>query len=216
MRTTTPTRVVGIVAGSLSALLAVVLLLAGGGLLWAVDAKTDSGGYFGTATHRYATPTRALATEDIDLGNVPGDLGELRIRPQGDVFVGVARRADVDAYLAGVAHDEVTDVEFDPFRLDSRRRAGTRVPAAPASRDFWVASETGGKPLTWKARKGHWSVVVMNADGSPGVDVGAKVEVKVPFLHRLALGLLLGGGVLALLGGGLLAIAARSRVATPA
>jgi hypothetical protein len=216
MRNTTPTRVAGIVAGSLSALLAVVLLLAGGGLLWAVDSKTSSDGYFGTGTHRYATPTRAIATQDIDLDDLPGDLADLRIRPQGDVFVGVARRADVERYLAGVAHEEITDADYSPFKVTYARRAGSRAPVAPASQDFWVASTTGGKPLAWDVRDGHWSVVVMNADGAAGVDVGAKVEVKVPFLRKLAIGLLAGGGILALMGGALLTIAAKSRVATPA
>ncbi len=219
MKNTTPTRVFGIVAGSLSALLAVVLLLAGGGLLWAVDSHTDDAGYFTTSTHQYKTPTRALATQDLDVGDaVFGShrLADLKVRPDGDVFIGVGDRDKVDAYLAGVSHDEVSDVDFDPFKLDYRRREGDRTPAAPASQDFWVASATGGKPLSWPVHKGHWSVVVMNADASPGVDVGARVEVKVPFLHKLAIGLLLGGGALALLGGGLLTLAARSRVATPA
>jgi hypothetical protein len=219
MRNTTPTRVFGIVAGSLSALLAVVLLLAGGGLLWAVDSHTDDAGYFATASHRYATPTRALATEDLDVGDAvfgAHRLADITIRPDRDVFIGVADRDKAGAYLAGVSHDEITDVDYDPFKVRSTRREGARAPAAPASQDFWVATATGGKPLTWPVQKGHWAVVVMNADGSPGVEVGAKVEVKVPFLHRIALGLLIGGGALGLLGGALLTLAARSRVATPA
>jgi hypothetical protein len=219
MRNTTPTRVFGIVAGSLSALLAVVLLLAGGGLLWAVDSHTNDAGYFATSSHRYATPTRALATQDLDVGDaVFGShrLASINVRPDKDVFIGVADRDKVDAYLAGVEHDEISDVDFDPFKLSYERRTGSHAPAAPASQDFWVASATGGKPLSWQVRKGHWSVVMMNADGSPGVDAGAKVEVKVPFLRKLAVGLLIGGGVFGLLGGALLTVAARSRVATPA
>ncbi len=47
----TPSRLFGIIAGSLSGLAAVVLLLAGGGLLWAVDPHTDNDGYFGTKSH---------------------------------------------------------------------------------------------------------------------------------------------------------------------
>jgi hypothetical protein len=216
MRTTTPSRVVGIVAGSLSALVAVVLLLAGGGLLWAVDSNMDRDGYFGTSAHRYSTPTRAIATQDIDLDDIPGDIADLRIRPRGDVFVGVGPRDEVRRYLAGVSHEEITDADFSPFRVGYARRDGSRAPASPGAQDFWVASSTGGRQLDWDARKGHWSVVVMNADGSPGVDVDAEVAVKVPFLRRLAIAFLVGGGILALMGGLLLTLAARSRVATPA
>ena len=46
-----PSRILGIVAGSLSGIAAIVLLLAGGGLLWAVDSHTRDDGYFGTKSH---------------------------------------------------------------------------------------------------------------------------------------------------------------------
>src|SRR4051812_8325290 len=87
-----PSRILGIIAGSLSGLLAVVLLLGGGGLLWAVNTHTDDDGYFGTKSHEYATATRAIATHDIDLDDLPGTAASLRIRPEGAVFVGVAKR----------------------------------------------------------------------------------------------------------------------------
>jgi hypothetical protein len=223
----TPARIIALVAGSLAATLAVVLLLAGGGVLWAVDSNTTGDGYFETATHGYATPTVALATEDLDLDNgAPGwifDSGRLarlrvRARAERDVFIGVGPREAVDEYLAGVAHDELTDLDVDPFEVRYRRLEGERRPAAPTSQRFWVASATGGRALEWPVRKGRWSVVVMNVDASPGVSVAATVAVKVPFLHHLGLGLMIAGGVLALLGGGLLALTAfsRSRASIPA
>jgi hypothetical protein len=210
-------RVATIVGGSLSAVVAVVLLLAGGGLLWAVDSNMDEDGYFGTSMHRYATPTRAIATEDIDLDDVPGRLADLRIRPRGDnVFVGVGPRDEVRRYLAGVSHEEVVDADFSPFRVSMDRHQGSRAPEAPGRQDFWVASSTGGRELDWDTRAGEWSVVAMNADGSPGVALDAEVAVKVPFLRRLAIGFLTGGVILGLMGGALLVVAARGRAATPA
>jgi hypothetical protein len=212
----TTSRSLGIIAGSLSGLLAVVLLLGGGGLLWAVGSHTDDDGYFGTKSHEYATTTRAIATHDIDLDDLPGTAASLRIRPEGPVFVGVAKRTDVQAYLAGVDRDEIEDVDFYPFKVRYDRLAGTRVPAAPASQGFWVATGTAGKPLQWHVREGKWSVVAMNRDGSPGVRFEAKVEAKVPVLHRLAIWALIAGGVIAAIATALLTWAARSRVATPA
>jgi hypothetical protein len=212
----TPSRILGIVAGSLSGLAAIVLLLAGGGLLWAVDSHTDGDGYFGTRSHHYATNTRAIATHDIDLDDLPGRAASLRIRSEGGVFVGVARRADAQAYLAGVERDEIEDVDFWPFKVGYDRVPGHRAPAPPASQDIWVATGSGGKPLHWRVREGDWSVVAMNADGSPGVDFAAKVEAKVPIVHTLAIWALIIGGALAALATALLVWAARSRVATPA
>ena len=56
----------------------------------------------------------------------------------------------------------------------------------------------------------------MNRDGSPGVSFGARVEAKIPILHRLAIWALIAGGVIAVIATALLTWAARSRVATPA
>ena len=212
----TPSRMFGIIVGSLSGLAAVVLLLAGGGLLWAVNSHTDDDGYFGTKSHQYATTTRAIATHDIDLDDLPGNAASLRIRPQGPVFVGVAKRSDVQAYLAGVDRAEIEDVDFFPFKVSYDRFPGSRAPARPESQDIWVATGTAGKPLQWRVREGDWSVVAMNRDGSPGVEFGAKVEARIPILHRLAIWGLILGGVLAVGATALLTWAARSRVATPA
>ena len=165
-----------------------VLIAAAAALLWAGHYKTDDDGYYTSASHTYSTPTRALTTENLDINTgVPGwldasdHLGRIRIDPQGTgAFVGVARTRDVNAYLDQVAHDEITDLDFDPFTLDTARRAGEGRPAMPAAQTFWAATSTGGRTLEWKVRKGDWTVVTMNADGSPGVRVDATAGAKVP------------------------------------
>jgi hypothetical protein len=88
--------------------------------------------------------------------------------------------------------------------------------APPERQDVWVATGTGGKPLQWKVREGDWSIVAMNRDGSPGVSFGAKVQARIPFLHRIAVWALIAGGLLTVIATALLTWAARSRVATPA
>src|SRR5262245_5799630 len=155
LATMSASRILGIVSGSLAGIAAVVLLLGGGGLLWAVDHHTDGDGYFTTKSHEYTTPTRAIATHDIDLDDLPGNAASLRIRPENDVFVGVARRQDVQAYLAGVDRAEIEDVDFFPFKVGYDHLAGTRTPKPPASQDFWVATGTAGKPLQWHVKEGR-------------------------------------------------------------
>src|SRR3954469_25115385 len=203
--------VVALVVGGLAALVAFVLLAGAGTLLWASHYKTDDDGFYTSSTHTYSTPTRALTTENLD--NATGvpewldatdHLGRVRIDPQGTGgFVGIARTADVNRYLDGVAHDEIADVDLDPFKLETTRRPGEGRPAVPTAQTFWAAISTGGHTLEWKVRKGDWTVVTMNADGSSHVRVAAKVGAKVPLVGELGWilaipGVLLGGAAIAL------------------
>jgi hypothetical protein len=104
------------------------------------------------------------------------------------VFVGVARTDDVDRYLRGTAYTTVTDIDADPFGVwfdpSYRDSTGEARPAPPAKRDFWAASASGAgeQSVEWKVRDGDWSVVVMNADGSRGVDTSVSAGAKLPFV----------------------------------
>ena len=208
--------VVALVAGSMGAFVAFLLIAAASALLWAGDYKTDDG-YYTTDSHTYASPTRALVTESLDVGSDVPDwlnrsdrLGSLRIDPAGlGAFVGIARTSDVNAYLDGVAHDEIADLDYDPFSLDTTRRAGEGRPAVPAAQTFWAATSTDGRALDWKVRKGEWSVVAMNADGTPGVSVDAKVGAKLPLIGGLGWGLAIPGAVLGLVAIALIVAGAR-------
>jgi hypothetical protein len=208
--------VVAVVAGSLAGLLALVLVVLGSGLLWAAQYKTDDG-YYTTASHTYSSPTRALTTESLDVDSGVPDwldaserLGRVRIDPSGSgAFVGIARTRDVDAYLDQVAHDQVNDLEFDPFTLDTTRRAGEGRPAMPAAQTFWAATSVDGRALDWKVRKGEWTVVMMNADGSPGVSVDATAGAKIPLIGDLAWWLAIPGALLGAIALALVAFGAR-------
>jgi hypothetical protein len=209
------------VTGGVVAFLAIILIAAGAALFWVSDNKTDADGYYTTATHTYSSPTRALTTQNLDVGgDAPGWLfssdtfGHVRVDPRATdsgkpVFVGIARTRDVDTYLEGVQHDEVSDLDFDPFTLDKSRRAGEGRPAMPAAQTFWAASSADGRPLDWKVRSGDWSVVMMNADGSPGVSVDASVGANAPLIRELAWWLTIPGAVLGLIALGLVGLGAR-------
>ena len=63
-----------------------------------------------------------------------------------------------------------------PFHVEYRHREPASVARArPATQRFWDASVQGdgAQALAWDVEDGDWSVVVMNADGSPGVDAGS-------------------------------------------
>lgn len=209
-----PPRVAALIAGGLAGFIAFAFLVSGAAVLWA-DSKKDDRGYLNTSSERFATGTRALATEDLDIDAggsdwfVDRDLyGKVRleVKPHADkdVFVGIARSSDVAGYLRQTDHTVVTDVSYDPFDADYRDHAGGR-PAPPAEQDFWATSTHGAGPqsLTWDVESGSWSIVVMNADGSPGVDAGVSAGADVPVLPVIGWSLLGTGTVLLAVGGGL-------------
>ncbi len=222
-------RIVLIIVGSLLALVGLGLFVAGGALTIAHGTLRDSDGFFTTSTERFATPTRAIASEDLSVVEggpqevADNNLATVRLRATPSdsttpVFVGIGRASDVDRYLSGIEQDRIRKVDFDPFRVDYTRRSGDTAPAPPASQNFWVAraTGTGSQTLQWNVAGGDWSVVVMNADGSPGVDVAASVGAKIKYLVEIAVGLLIAG--LVLLGGSIamLVVGIRGRRRSPA
>ena len=222
-RRSSPARVLYVVAGSLAALAAAGLLTLGGLALWA-DGEKDRDGYITTHERGFSTTARALATEnmDIDLDGVDwimdtNDFGKVRLEVESQtgkpVFVGIARSSDVSDYLRGVSHATLTDVDYSPFSATYRPHDGDRRPGRPARRDFWDVSTqgTGTQTLTWDVRDGDWQVVVMNADGSPGVWADVSAGAKAPFLSAVGWSSLGGGVVLLLASAGLIALGMRER-----
>jgi hypothetical protein len=181
-------------------------LLLAAGIAGVVTRASSDGGYVSTGTHAYSSSGRAIVTDAMDVGVFP-DWLVARIRLTAGsgkpLFVGIGRRADVDRYLAGVAHSTIEDVTYGRFEVSYTTQPGSALPARPATQSFWEASSTGSgtQTVSWKVRHGSWRVVVMNADGSRGVATDAKVGATVHgalevVIVALALGLaLLAGGV---------------------
>ncbi len=203
-------RVTALAIGSVLVLVAVVLLGGGGTALWADRTQRDPAGYITTDVHRFSTSGSALVTERTDLGTAgtgwlysPGVLDEARIRvvpakPGSTLFVGIGPSVDVDRYLAGVSQTLIAD-----FWTGSVESVGGGSPeSAPASQNFWVASDTGTgtRTVTWDPTAGSWTVVVMNADTRPGVDVRADLGAWLPAVPWIGVGLLAGGAIF-LIGG---------------
>lgn len=197
-------RITAVVVGSLLALISLGLL-SGGGLAFWGEFQRDSG-YVTTSAHEFSTAGSALTTERIQLGSAgvgwlyaPGLLDKVRIRvtptTAGEpVFVGIGPSDDVDRYLGGVRHTVITDYWGDSVEPVG---GGTTV-SPPTKQGFWAASTTGAgeTSLRWNPRSGSWTVVVMNANGRPGVDVTADLGARVPNLLWIGIGLFAVGAVL--------------------
>jgi hypothetical protein len=212
-------RIAAIAGGVLLGLVSLGLLVGAGVGLWADFTQRDSG-YVTTGVHEFSTSESALATEPTELGSAgvgwmyaPGLLDEVRIRVTptdagSPLFVGIGRSKDVDRYLAGVRHTLISD--FWENRTETVD--GSSAVAAPSTQAFWAASSSGSgtRSLEWDPVDGSWTVVVMKADGQPGIDVEADLGARMPALRWIALGaLVLGAAFMA--GGALLIVGAIRR-----
>src|SRR3954462_1735076 len=169
----TPQRNQGaVIAGVVLAVVAAAVLVLAG-ISFYGNSKTDSAGYLTNKSDPFTTSTHALATDELDVVGSgwlmdTGAVGDIRLRadPRNGkpLFVGIARSADVDAYLRRSQYAEITDVDYDPFHVTYRSHGGTERPATPAEQDIWAAQThgSGTQTLNWTAKDGTWSVVVMN------------------------------------------------------
>jgi hypothetical protein len=210
-------RVVAIVFGVLGVLVGAALI-AGASTILIEDRDAD--GFYVTEEYTFERSSHAIVYEDVDiLSDAPSwlvdrvtDPVDLRIQATSvggeGLFMGIAATADADQYLSGVAYDEVTSLDVDGSTIASveyQSHPGTAVPMAPGGEGFWAASIEGAGPQTldWSLESGSWTVVVMNADASAGVDAdlifGAKISnIVVVAWIVMAIGLIsvLGGGYL--------------------
>ena len=214
-------RVVAIVVGCVLGLLGLGMLVAGiaGTVVYGV--ARDDDGFFRTDEIHLATPTSAITSDSLDLGGSPGDADwltergdfatiTLDLRPGGsgqEVFAGIGHTDDVKTYLAAVSVDRVSDYDDSSSTVSYERQAGSATPGLPGEQTFWVAEVTTAQPgaMTWEVEGGDWTVVIMNADASPGIDTNARVGIKIDWLLPVAIVLIV-VGVVMLVGGILLAV----------
>ena len=204
------------------------ILTGGTALAIAQAAATDDDGYFRFTLDRVESDGVAVATTHLWLDDVDDEAGpwvfdwldlDLRLRVEGaaatdDVFVGIARSADVHRYLSRMDYSEVTGL--DHRTPEYRQVLGLTAIDSPLDQDFWTvsASGTGEQEVTWDARGGRWSVVVMNADGSPDVSADIEVGARSDAVTPIAVTLIVLGGIWTGLAIVLIVIGARGRRTT--
>jgi hypothetical protein len=216
-------RIVSVVIGALLALCSLGALGAGGVAVWA-DTAHRNAGYVDLSGASYATTGRALASGTISVHGgwdwLRPLIGQARIRvtgteSPGGVFAGIAPASAASRYLSGAAYTTVTGYGGPGQRID---HPGSRAPQRPGSTPIWAVRASGAHAasLLWTMPDGDWTVVVMNADGSPGVAVRADVGASLPALAWLATEFLAGGTVLALVAFACIVIPVRMASAGPA
>lgn len=221
-------RVVGGIVAAVFLMLAVALVMGAGLVKLADTAMRDDAGYVTGTTTSWSSPGYALRTESVDLetGSTSFDLphrllGTVRVTaeattPDG-VFVGVARTADVDTYLAGVAQSTVDDPFAEDGTAGTTYVDGGPLEVAPADADIWTesASGTGTRSITWEPEPGSWTLVVLTGDGTAPVGADVTIGAELPGLDALAAVLLVSGLVLGGLAGIGLWLVLRTREEAP-
>lgn len=199
----------------LLAVAAAALLVFGGFVAAVGGAVRLLGGDRGTlaAEGRVSTPARVLVIPGRAIGGGGGDGRRvsvtLRDGTAGDVRLLLAPQVALRAWLRGVDHASVRDVRTDPLRLEVERRPGG--PPRPAPTTFAAAERDrdGHLNLDWREKEKRAAVLVRRS-GAPGITAEVRFTADAPGLARVALALLVAGGVLTLLGllGGVAALVA--------
>ena len=177
---------------------ALMVLVGPDGTFSLPDTHAASNGYaltFDSISVRGTLPTHGSLATTIRL--------DIRSNDGKAVFVGIGPAAQVRRYLAGVAVDRVIQVNW-PGGVRTEAVTGSRAPDPPGDQVFWAASDSGSgsRSVSWTLTSGDWTIVIMNADGSPGLDVNGSGSVTLKLLGPVSVGLLVLG--LALLVGGTL------------
>lgn len=211
-------RVVLFVLGGVLLVIGALAAIAGGALM----ALFGSSNTLSSGTQQVSTQTRALISSADSIQGASGAqtvFGSVRLRitaaPSGTghhLFLGIGPAGAVDRYLSGVRHDVATDVSVTPFHLTLVRHSGTATPPPPGSQSFWVARASGDHPtLRWAVKSGSYRLVAMNTDASAPVAFAGGVDLTIPHLFDIGIGLLIGGIVLLLIAIVLIVAGARAR-----
>ena len=206
-----PSRVVALVIGCLLLLPGIGLLFAGGAIGIGYAVARNDAGYFQTSLTDLRSPTSAITAETPSLTTdvqtstwwINTLDTDLRLRVTADssdtqTFVGIGPTPQVDTYLTGIAHDSITGIASGSAPLYRANPGTGQVETPPAGQTFWVAqtSGPGTQELSWHPTNGQWTVVIMNANGSPGITTAGTVEIQADFLLPFAITLLIIGTLL--------------------
>jgi hypothetical protein len=200
-------RVVLVVLGSIVALVGAGLLAAGIAAVVVDQTQRDDQGFLMSPDESFESAGYAVLSESADVSfsgeerAVDFFLGTVKIESDSvrPVFVGIGPATDVEEYLGQVQRSVVTELQRSP---NYDELSGGSPPGPPGENSFWAASATGAgtQSLTWDPEDGDWVVVLMNEDGSSGVEADLSIGAEVDPLLWIGIGTLLGGLLVLLLG----------------
>ncbi|MCD9153529.1 DUF4389 domain-containing protein [Aeromicrobium duanguangcaii] len=212
-------RTIPLVVGSVLVMTSLVIALAGLALAVFDVSEEDDDGFLMTKHEPLRSNSFAIASESLRL-HLDGEAARLPEAITGDVrlnadsvtgrpiFIGIGPTADVDRYLSGVGHDTLVGLDDEDDEAKYRVTTGGPPPTAPTGERFWDVQDAGVEDvqITWTPKDGDWTVVVMNADGTPVVDTRIAAGAEFPIVAASVVALLVTAGVAFLLGIVLIAV----------
>ncbi|TDU90160.1 hypothetical protein EV138_3744 [Kribbella voronezhensis] len=201
-----------VVLGLLLALAGLLITIAGAvAAFWLVgpDDTVDTG------EHRLTGKGLAVMTAP-DLLDRHGPTLHVTATSAKPVFVGIGQDLDVASYLASSQYSRVVRLSLPPKFETQEMTGGLRPLTPPAGLDWWTvkASGAGKQSISWPIADGAYDVVAMNADGTPGTEVGLTLGVQLAGLFGTCL-LIFGAGLVLLVVGLMLLFFRRRRPPVP-
>ncbi len=209
-------------------LLAVLLLIVSFGLIMGgtslrsiQDIMTDEEGFIMSHTQRVQVSSYAIVVENMDFNIDPIALrwferqgGFLRFKvetesniPGKEIFLGVARHSDAFNYIDPMEYHEIRDFNMGwetsgTPHLGYILHPGEAPIVPPTVFSWWVVLGIAEdqQTVTWEPESGSYYLVMMNSDGSAGIDADVRIGVEVPFFAGIGNILLTAGIFIGVIG----------------
>jgi len=153
----------------------------------------DKQDFFSTWDFEVQSDSRAIVLEpdgiEFDGQWDMGEIGLFKVlvdmnNSEKDLFIGAALEEDVRSCVNGTEYDKITALWIFPARADYQRFSGDKILADPALLGFWIEPSygEGTNGLIWNPEHDNTSLIIMNADGSLGLDLNVQVKTMVGIL----------------------------------
>ena len=205
-------KIIALIFGIFFLIIGVSITVSGIAVYAVSGVYTDSSGYFTTPDFQLTqTNSVAITLSDININFkettpqwIQSDLGNIvKIRinliSNDTYFVGIAQTSQVNQYLQNVSYSEISKLDLvDGISYNAQinpNSVATLASNPPGNQTAftWDASAVGNQVLDWTPKAGSWTIVIMKADGTKGIDVGIKAGAKIPVLGAIATFLIIFG-----------------------
>jgi hypothetical protein len=160
-------------------------------------------GYYTSSTVQVAAPGYAITAKGLQIANLPsatsdviGCCASARGATTGEHCSSGSRlRTRSTATWPGSFATKFESVNGSTVTYQTHPG---RAPAGPpASEGFWLAAGSGSGQVTatWKVKGGDWTIVLMNANGSPDISAAVTAGAKTNLVLWIGLAFLLLGRI---------------------
>lgn len=198
------------ILGIVGTVVAVFLLVVGLVSVFGRSTDKDEEGFYPVWDLEIEKDSNAIVVrpEGVELspGRSLGDTaGTFKVRvsnndSSGQLYIGLAHQFDVEKYLGDIDYVEIEDLYIFPVRAAYSNHPGGSNPEAPGSQKFWARSTSGAgvQTVVWELEPDRNWLVIMNEDGTSGININITFSAMTPLILMFGLFNLTAGGFLLL------------------